>query len=186
MNEGITSCGHPSRGRYVQGCRCYRCRVANAAYSLEQAHGNADAQAGIRSVERCRWRIGELLAHGWTRRGICAAADVSRSALRHIVDGDPRYATRRRIDRGVYGRIMALDVDRPYIAGGQLVDAQPAANAVRWLVAHGMSVAELSRRTGISRSVLDNLKSGRSERCMQHTAARLAREAEWLVRAVRP
>lgn len=186
MNEGMTSCGNPSHSRYTQGCRCFMCRVANADYSREWAHGNAGAKmAGMRSVGRCRRRIDDLLSHGWTKNGICRAAGIRPTTLRNIVLPDPRYATRKRIDRGVYGRIMALDVDRPYIADGQLVDAQPAANAVRWLVAHGMSVAELSRRTGISRSTLDNLKSGRSKRCMQRTAARLAREAEWLVRAVR-
>ena len=55
MNEGMTTCGKPSRGRYVQGCRCYMCRVANAEYAREQPkQGRRSAMVGRSATYKAR------------------------------------------------------------------------------------------------------------------------------------
>jgi len=192
MNEGLKTCGRPSRGRYVQGCRCFMCRVANAEYSVENAamkrehrrRMDADAMVGAHCVGRCRTHVLDLLAHGWTKRGICAAAGVNRKAVDYLLDGHPRNPGRqiRRMRRGNYRALMALEADHPYIAPGQLVDAQPVEEAIRWLVAHGMSVARISRESGIALPTVYHLRDKRGGRCEQQTAAKLARAARRLRR----
>lgn len=190
MNEGLTTCGRPSRGRYVQGCRCYMCRVANADYSREndamrRAHRRRmddDAMVGVASVQKCRRHVLDLLAHGWTKRGICAASGVGKSALSSLLDGHPRNPGRqiRRMKRENYKALMALDVERPRIAGGQVVDAKPVNDAIAWLTGHGMTRYRIAAESGIPLGSIYTI--GRSGRCTQATAAKLARAARRLRR----
>lgn len=192
MNEGLRTCGKPSRGRYVQGCRCFMCRVANADYSREndamrrarRRRMDDDAMVGVASVQKCRRHVLDLLAHGWTKRGICSASGVGRSALDSLLDGHHRKPGRtiKRMRRGNYEALMALEADRPYIAPGQLVDARPVEEAIRWLVAHGMSVARISRESGIALPTVYHLRDKRGGRCEQQTAAKLAKAARRLRR----
>lgn len=187
MNESLTTCGRPSRGRYVQGCRCYMCRVANAEYSLEQSHrrdGGRRPQdtpmTGASGVRRCRAHVLDLLAHGWTKRGICQASGVGRRTLDYLLDGHPRNPGKpiTRMKRENYRALVALEPERPYIAGGQLVDARPVLDAIAWLDAHGMTRYRIAKESGIPLGSIYAI--GRSGRCLQSTAVKLARVAERL------
>lgn len=188
MNEGLRSCGNPSRGRYIQGCRCYMCRVANAEYSLEQSHrrdgGRRPRDTPMVSAwmtGRCRRHVIELLANGWSRRGICTASGVGRSALASLLDGHHRNPGRktRRMSRANYTALMALEGEPPK-PGGERVDSAPAVNAVRWLHAHGVSYARIAGASGVGYSTVRKLALDPSPTCTQATVEKLASVAVML------
>ena len=188
MNEGLTTCGKPSRGRYVQGCRCYMCRVANAEYSLEQSHRRDGGKApgytpmvSAWSTQKCRRHVRELLESGWTKRGICTASGVGRSALASLLGSHHRNPGKRirRMSRANYTALMALEGEHPK-PGGERVDSAPAVNAVRWLHDHGVSYARIAQASGIGYSTVRKLALYPSPTCTQATVERLARVAVML------
>jgi len=194
MNEGLRTCGKPSRGRYVRGCRCYMCRVANAEYSLEQSHRRDGGRrprdtpmVSAWSTQQCRKHVRELLDHGWTKRGICAASGVGRKELRSLLEGHRNTPTSKdgsrratqRMRRANHDALMALDGEPPK-RGGDRVDSAPAVNAVRWLHAHGVGYARIAEASGISYSTVRKLALDPSPTCTQATVERLARVAVML------
>ncbi len=88
MNEGLRTCGRPSRGRYVTGCRCYMCRVANADYARENAHAGMVDMVGEAETEEARERVRSWQRDGIGLRTISAYTGVPRSALQTLVSGN--------------------------------------------------------------------------------------------------
>lgn len=192
VNEGLRTCGRPSRGRYVQGCRCYMCRVANAEYSLAQSHGeNERRMVGRAATESARERVAELIANGWTKRQICKEAGVPRSTLRALLDGHPNTPEYRRGDRAgerrptakmgkeAHRAIMALP-DRPATADHALVDAAPLSRGLRWALANGRTVAQVARDAGLDYCAVHRLRDA-GEGC-KTTSATFRRLAPVLLR----
>ena len=73
------TCGRPSRGRYIQGCRCAACTEANNAYEKRRVKDRAKEAWGAKDpyftdAEPVRVHLLSLLDQGFTKRGI--AVDV--------------------------------------------------------------------------------------------------------------
>lgn len=196
VNEGLRTCGRPSRGRYVQGCRCYMCRVANAEYSLAQSHGeNERRMVGAAATEGARARVIELMGNGWTKRRICEETGMPRSTLRSLLDGHgntPEYKRGERAGRkkptakmgkAAHDAIVALP-DRPRAAGGALVDATSLARGVRWALANGRTVAQVARDAGLDYCAVRRLRDA-GEGC-KTTGATFRRLAPVLLRYATP
>lgn len=148
MNEGMTTCGKPSRGRYVQGCRCYMCRAANADYSRENAHSKGKRTAMVTNpdgVTKARRKVQGWLDEGYSMREVSRATGINRKVLKTLLTGEHQNAKRykdgrprlpHRMSRKNYEAIMGLDKPNAP-AGGQIVDARSLNNALSWLYAHG-------------------------------------------------
>lgn len=178
LNDTLTSCGNPSRGRYVMGCRCFMCRVANADYAREHANGSEpSAMVGARETEWARRRIGIWRAQGIGLREIELWTGVPRSSLRTLVAGKHRNCNGlpSRMSRANYEAIMAASFFRKAIAPGALIDSAKTLRRMDGLHAKGMSYAEMARRSGLSRATVYKLERERPERITQRTATMMAR-----------
>ena len=153
----MTDCGRASRGRYVQGCRCDACRAANRAYERKtRLYG---FESTFVDAEPVRLHVERLLGAGYTRREICRVSGVCRSTLRAITTAHHRTGEPvRKVNAGAAARIMAVDGQRR-LRGAQLVSAKRIRDVLRELTDAGMSVAAVSRRTGIDRQTLDAVRS---------------------------
>jgi len=190
MNEGLITCGHPSRGRYVMGCRCYMCRVANADYAAEQARrpkgSRKTAMVGRMSTARARKRVQGWLDSGVTKREICRATGIGRTAMRTLMTGEHPNAKRfsdghphasHRMSRKNYEAIMACGDPRSP-KPGQLVDASSLNRALSWLYDHGVTPYRVAKESGIPIGTIYSL--GAKGACEYRTLARLASAAERL------
>ena len=188
MNEGLTTCGKPSRGRYVQGCRCYMCRVANADYAREMSHskGRRTVMVGRERTSAARKRVQGWLDAGVPLREICRATGVRREAMRTLMTGNHPNAARfkdgrpkksRRMSRANYERIMRCE--DPHAPGSAtLVDASALNRALAWLYAHGVTPYRVAKESGIPIGTIYSL--GAKGACEYRTLARLASAAERL------
>ena len=187
MNEGMTTCGRPSRGRYVQGCRCYMCRVANAEYAREQPkQGKRSAMVGRTQTAKARRKVQGWLDAGYPLREISRATAISRNALRTLLKGEhahaPRFANGKpkasaRMSRANYEKIMKCD--RPSApVGGKIVDAASLNSALSWLYSHGVTPYRVAKESGIPLGTIYSL--GGKASCEYRTLARLAGAAERL------
>ena len=181
MNEGLRTCGKPSRGRYAQGCRCYMCRVANADYERERmAHkGRRGAMVSYTSTRRARKRVQEWLDAGYSLRGISRATGVGRTQLRTLLTGEhpnaKRYSSGKphashRMSRKNYEAIMRCE-DPAAPASGTIVDAAALNATLAWLYGHGATPALVSRESGIPLGTIYAL--GEKGTCTYRTHARL-------------
>lgn len=73
MNEGMVTCGRPSRGRYVQGCRCYMCRVTPYAVAKDSGIPLGTIYS-LGAREKCTFATYDRL-----RRSLARLAESARS-----------------------------------------------------------------------------------------------------------
>lgn len=161
-NEGVMDCGKSSRAMYAEGCRCFKCRVANANYERDRmARKRGELPKGETSMvsaaltAKARKRVMQLLGEGHSLREICAATGVPRSSMRTLVSGkhinartveDGRQKPSRRMCRDNYRKIMGCK--RFPTPDGQLVDAAGYWRAVDYLLARGFTRSSIAAMTG--------------------------------------
>lgn len=121
MNEGARTCGRPSRGRYVSGCRCRACRIANDDYEYERARG-ARYMTTPEETERARRKVERWRGMGFGLRRIAAVTGVHRSTLRTLLTGKHANCNgpTKRMKLECYEQIMECGV-----RGGELVICYP-------------------------------------------------------------
>lgn len=195
-NVGTLDCGKSSRAQYVLGCRCFACRLASADYERERERrkkeGNRSdsAMVGSTATETCRRHVNELLANGWTKRGISRASGVSRNSLNVLLTGRHHHARvskgtgtpfkSKRMMRSNYKALMALDGDRR-LASGELVDnGRQVQRIIRYAFSCGLSAREISEATGIPKDTVYSLKYRDRACCKAKTLAAMASSAERL------
>lgn len=86
MNEGVKTCGRPSRARYSEGCRCKACTAANCKYEYERLHG-VRYMTTREETERARKKVQKWRDMGFGLRSIAAVTGVHRSTLRTLLTG---------------------------------------------------------------------------------------------------
>lgn len=186
MNEGLKTCGRPSRARYASGCRCYMCRVANTEYEYGRTHGAEPRMVGYPQVLKARKKVQAWLDEGKSLREVCRATGVGRSAMRTLMSGEhanaPRHANGKpkvpkRMSRKNYDAIMGCD-DPTCPGGNTLVDATSLNNALGWLYAHGMTPYRVAKASGIPLGSIYSI--GKKGTCTYRTLARVAAAAEEL------
>jgi len=129
MNEGIKTCGKPSRSRYIMGCRCNMCKSANDEYEYERVRG-VRYMTTPKETEKARRRVQKWRDKGFGLRKIAAVTGVHRSSLNtlmnHTHKNCGRKTKRMRLDN--YEQIMECG-----IRNGELVVCKPIKwQEVRW------------------------------------------------------
>ena len=167
--DGMEDCGRASHGRYVSGCRCAACRAANVAYERERSMRRVREECGAPTMwvdaAPVRRRLLELYSRGYTRKEIERLCGVGHTQQYQIVH---RHWPVARVLRKTKDAVFSIRTQRR-LTSGQRVDASWMAGHVREYRDAGMSVAEMSRRTGIDRQVLDRLLHGKSNRVRART-----------------
>ena len=164
----MNDCGNASRGRYVQGCRCDACRAANRAY--ERSTRLYGFESSFVDAEPVRRHIESLKAKGYTEKELCRVSGVCRSTMRAITTAHHRTGKPvEKVNAEAARKIMAVDGKRR-LKAAQLVDARYIRQGLDRAIGAGMSVAAVSRATGINRQTLDRV---RHLKCLRVTAKTL-------------
>jgi hypothetical protein len=135
---------HGTRSRYITGCHCFKCRVANTNYETERAaKQRAGWHARLVDTDRVIAHLKELSKAGVGYKSVAAAANVSHTSLAKIKAGKK---TQLRAD--AEARILA--VDQGAIADGALIDAAPTRRLIGKLVEGGYTRAWIAHQLGYS------------------------------------
>lgn len=86
----IVACDKPSRGRYIQGCRCLACTAANNAYWHKREKDKAKEAWGVKEpyfmdAEPVRLHLLNLISQGYTKRGIATDYDINRAVIHNLL-----------------------------------------------------------------------------------------------------
>ena len=159
---------HGTRSRYNGGCRCDECRRANREYEAARTRRKLYGRETTVDAGPVRAHVERLHAAGIGYREIAELAGVSKSWLyelrvAHHRTGEPV----KRCKAANARRIMA--VRGRSLKAGTLVPAEPAQVIVRRLVRAGLTVAAISRATGIPRPTLDGIYHKKRDRVTAKT-----------------
>lgn len=121
VNEGVKTCGRPSRWRYVHGCRCKACTYANSLYEYGRTHGER-SMTTQQETERARRKVQGWRDMGFGLRRIAAVTGVHRSTLSTLLDGKHANCNgpTRRMKLECYEQIMECGIRK-----GELVICNP-------------------------------------------------------------
>lgn len=185
MNDSMTTCGKPSRSRYVQGCRCYMCRVANADYARDYKKSTTAMVSGA-ATSKARKKVEGWLDEGYPLREICRATGISRSVMNTLLYGkhhngakykNGTYKKSKRMSRENYKKIMKCEricAPRPK----QMVDATAFNKSLAYLYAHGVTPYRIAMETGIPLGSIYAM--GERETCSYMTLEKFTKAAEKL------
>lgn len=155
---------HGTRARYSAGCHCDECRKANRDYerarTMRKVAEECGAPAALVDADPVRKKLMQLRRHGCTEREICRITGLSRSCLNNIMRAHPRTGRPvEKVRRETRDAIFGIESKRMPSAG-QNIGAQWMAEWIREYRTCGLSVACMSRISGIDRRVLDGLLHG--------------------------
>lgn len=160
--DGLEDCGRSSHGRFVAGCRCKACRAANSEYAKQRVKRKAYGKPSLFvDAGPVRDRILKLRSMGYTNKEIERLSGVGHTTIHGITVAHWRTGKPvKRCKRETKDAIFAIR-GRRSLTQGQTVDAEAMRNdLVRWTGA-GLSIAHVSRVSGIDRQVLDAVLHGR-------------------------
>ena len=160
--DGLEDCGKSSHGRFVSGCRCRACRAANNAYERQRVRNKAYGRPTyLVDAGPVRDRILKLRSMGYTNKEIERLSGVGHTTIHGITVAHWRTGKPvKRCKRETKDAIFSIK-GRRSLTQGQTVDAETMRNDLtRWTDA-GLSVAHISRKTGIDWQVLDAVLHGR-------------------------
>lgn len=129
---------HGTRARYQQGCRCFGCRVANAAYQVAYRGHPRDPWIDAGPV---RGYLLLLATQGMGTRTVAKASGVSRSVLQAITHG-----TRTCIRRSQAVCVLAVTADP---ADGTFVNAWQTKRWIRALLTEGFTKRRIADQLGL-------------------------------------
>lgn len=156
----MKDCGNASNSNYTRGCRCDACRAAHTRAAKVRELRNASGNTYYVDAEPIREHIVKLFALGYTKKELMRmgipGSTIRNLMTRHHRSGKPTTRMRREMAE----RILAIKGRR--LGKHQLVDARAARVLLTGWRDAGVSVAEIKRVTGLSRSALDNIIHGRT------------------------
>lgn len=158
---------HGTRSRYVKGCRCDACTVANREYAKGRYHAQkAGLSNGLVKADDARAHLALLRRCGVGLRTVADVAGVGRSVLQRITRG-----LRARAD--VVRRVLEVG---PEAAGdGAYVPASRAWSAIGKLLALGLTRGEIAQGIGKESAALQ-LGRRRITRRNEHEVLKLLEE----------
>lgn len=140
---------HGTLARYVSGCRCFPCRLANSEWSKEHpAHGCGRTVA----TDEARAHILALAKLGMGYKSISEASGVNHNIVWRI-----RQGTHPRARRSTVQRILAVDLS--CAKGGTRIDIRPSRKILMDLIARGYSKRQLALWLGYKHAALQILES---------------------------
>ncbi|MBL8909852.1 MAG: hypothetical protein JNM17_04020 [Archangium sp.] len=158
---------HGSRSRYVKGCRCEPCTVANREYAKGRYHAQKAGLAnGLVKADDARAHLALLRRCGVGLRTVADVAGIGRSVLQRITRG-----LRARAD--VVRRV--LDVGPEAAGDGAYVPASRAWSAVGKLLNLGLTRGEIAQGIGRETAALQ-LGRRRITRRNEHEILKLLEE----------
>lgn len=132
---------HGVRARYVAGCRCEPCTVANREYARLRTKLPPNP---LVAADRVRKHLLRLAQRGIGRRSVADVAKVGETLLAEV-----RAGRKRKLRRETAERILAVRYE-DCVDDGHLVDAAPTNKLIAKLLEHGFTRTELARRLGSS------------------------------------
>ena len=140
----LQGCG--TRASYVRGCRCLRCRGANAADAVRRAKLTAYGRATTDLVDAdpVRDHVNRLRTAGLGRRRIATLAGVSSGAVWKLLYGDP---PTQRLRPDTAAKLLGVPLDP---ADGALVPAVGARRRLQALIVIGWPQAQLAAALGMA------------------------------------
>lgn len=130
---------HGTRADYQRGCRCFACRVANAAYQVAYRGHPRDPWIDAGPV---RGHLLLLATEGCGLRTVARLSGVSRSVLQAIVKG-----TRTCLRRSQAVCVLAVSANP---ADGTLVNAWQTKRWINALLTEGFTRRRLADQLGLS------------------------------------
>lgn len=160
------TCDKPSRGRYVQGCRCDGCRAANSAYYHEATRKALLVEIGedvstFVDAEPVRRKVRQLMSQGMTQREICRVSGVSRTTMYGLMHEHHRTGRPvKRCKRETKDAICAIK-GRRSVKAKTLMDAEVISGHIReWL--EWLTPLEIANALGISRDTVYRIAKGQT------------------------
>ena len=130
---------HGTRARYVAGCRCEPCTIANREYARMRTKLPPNPLVSAGPARRHLLRLSE---RGIGKRSVAEVAKVGLTAIQDIKNG-----TKTRIRKETSDKILAAKFD-DLVDDNHLVDAAPTHRLIEKLLAQGFTRTELARRLG--------------------------------------
>jgi len=138
---------HGSRLRYLAGCRCLKCRCANANYAVHRAREIVYGRwNGVIDAGAVRAHLRKLSRAGVGTRTIARQAGIGRTCIELL-----RTGARSRIRALAARRILAVTVNQ--LADHATVPAGPTWRRLNQLLDEGFTKRRLAHELGIGRSL---------------------------------
>lgn len=139
---------HGQRLRYMAGCRCLHCRMANTNYETARAKlRRAGLSNGIVSAGPARRHLRRLSKHGVGYKTAADAASVARSVVAKILSRE-----RLRCRADTVRRILLVTTAAR--ADHSIVPAAPTWRRVRRLLEEGFTKGWIAQQLGNKRAAL--------------------------------
>ncbi|MGX1708895.1 hypothetical protein ACWIFI_06150 [Streptomyces albidoflavus] len=140
-----------SRACYLAGCRNESCKAAAYQYSARLQLDHIRGQYRLIDATQTRVWATRLIANGWCRRQIAAAAGIHQDTVTRLFDGTPE------VNRATAAAILAIHLSPP--ATG-MVNATGARRRLQALSAIGWTLRSISDTSGIHIGTLHTHASG--------------------------
>lgn len=133
-------CG--SRGKYMAGCRCVKCRAANSAYQVErkrkrrEGHGNP-----IVDASPAREHMRRLSKRGIGYKTVAEYSGIGKSTLFQVMRSE-----RLQIRKNTLDAILA--VDTTCFSAGTVLPANETWKRIKWMKSEGFTEADIAKRMG--------------------------------------
>lgn len=139
---------HGVRLRYMAGCRCLKCRMANSNYETERAKARkAGDWNGIVDATPARQHIRKLSRQGVGYKLVAEAADLPTSIVFGIRTGDRPRARARTVRK-------ILEVNTACRGDKALISAAATWRRINALLEEGYTKAALAKMLGYARPAL--------------------------------
>ncbi len=164
-NEGLATCGHPSRNMYALGCRCDACRAAANEYSrqLRRRHKNGEivwVDSGL-----LRRRVDRLKSMGYSLHEMERVSGISEATIRWACKSNKCALETYRAVCAISGRSVLRH---------QVLSGRRTVSLLRRWTRAGLSASEIGRVTGVSKTTICALLRGERDNVTAQTEARIA------------
>lgn len=161
---GEVLCRHALGEISANTCYTYGCRQPACAKARKAAKRRTSP---YRPAEPTQKRIRELLAAGWTQRGIAHAAGLEPRTIRDILNRPPTGVVQAATERLI--RHVPTNPARPAI-----VDATATRRRLQALATQGWGADTIHTRSRVAASDQWRIRTGRATRCYARTETRIA------------
>lgn len=152
---------------HENGCSCRSCSGIRAAHRIATQRRRERKRAGTApSVTDVRAHIARLLAAGWTRRGIAAAASVSEDTIDRLAGGKGQYVV-----HATGNAILSVEVPSPASRERGRIPAAGTRRRLQALAAIGHPLYVVAERAGVEYRHASTIARGKQTR----TSVRVAR-----------